>query len=302
VVESDGARRARPIPVVDRIADADVHAGDTVVLAMKSQDTEAAVRELAAAAPADVTLACVQNGVENERVAARRFPNVYGVVVLCPAVHLDPGVVVSNASPLTGLLDLGRYPHGSDARAHELAGALRGASYGSEVRDDVMAWKWAKLLGNLGNALIALAGREAADSAALRLVRDEARSVLAAAGIDAPVEALAERGAQLARRLEGRSGNSSWQSLERGTASIETDYLNGEIVLLARLQGIDAPANAAVQELARELVERGGPPGSFPLDALERALGAAVAQGSRVGQRGQRLGEAERLGPPPRRP
>ena len=40
-----------------------------------------------------------------------------------------------------------------------------------------------------------------------------------------------------------RGGGSSWQSLARGTGTIETDYLNGEIVLLGRLHGVPTPVN-----------------------------------------------------------
>ncbi|HET7572801.1 MAG TPA: ketopantoate reductase C-terminal domain-containing protein [Gaiellaceae bacterium] len=53
------------------------------------------------------------------------------------------------------------------------------------------------------------------------------------------------------------------QGLLRGAGAIEVDYLNGEIVLLGRLHGVPAPANALLQRLAHELA-RG-----------ERRLGAA---------------------------
>jgi 2-dehydropantoate 2-reductase len=276
VVEADGSRGRYAVPAVGRIADARVAEGDVVLLAMKSQDTEAALRELVASAPPDTPVACVQNGVENERVALRLFPRVYGVLVLCPAVHLEPGVVESNAAPLTGILDIGRVPHGSDALAEEVAGALRDATYLSEVHDDILAWKWAKLLDNLANAVIALSGTEAARSDAARLVREEAVAVLAGSGVEARKDELAERTRLLPRQLARRAGNSSWQSVERGTGSIETDYLNGEIVLLARRHGLPAPANELMQELTRRLVLAGSAPGSMPLGELERLLGAAV--------------------------
>jgi 2-dehydropantoate 2-reductase len=41
---------------------------------------------------------------------------------------------------------------------------------------------------------------------------------------------------------------STWQSVARG-ASSEIDYLNGEIVLLARKHGRQAPLNRKLQEL-----------------------------------------------------
>jgi 2-dehydropantoate 2-reductase len=72
-----------------------------------------------------------------------------------------------------------------------------------------------------------------------------------------------------------RPGGSSWQSLRRGTGDIETDYLNGEIVLLGRLHGVPTPANALFQRLARELAIAHEAPGAIPaasiLERLERA-------------------------------
>ena len=59
--------------------------GDVVLLAMKTQDTAAALGALAAAAPPRITVACAQNGVENERLALRHFADVYGIRVVAPA-------------------------------------------------------------------------------------------------------------------------------------------------------------------------------------------------------------------------
>jgi 2-dehydropantoate 2-reductase len=42
-----------------------------------------------------------------------------------------------------------------------------------------------------------------------------------------------------------RGGGSSWQSLRRRTGSIETDFLNGEIVQLGRLHDVPTPRKRA---------------------------------------------------------
>jgi 2-dehydropantoate 2-reductase len=72
-----------------------------------------------------------------------------------------------------------------------------------------------------------------------------------------------------------RGGGSSWQSLARGTGTIETDYLNGEIVLLGRLHGVPTPVNATVQRVARELAASGAPPASMSPDELLAVVTAA---------------------------
>jgi 2-dehydropantoate 2-reductase len=277
LVTPDGAVARLEIPVVDRIGAARVESGDIVALAMKSQDTEAALRELADAAPTDTAVACVQNGVENERAAIRLFANVYGVLVLCPAAHLTPGVVEVAAAPESGILDVGRVPHGGDDVATELVQALRAATYLSEVRDDVMPWKYTKLLMNLGNALVALAGADATGSPFAALLREEGEAVLRAAGIAFVAhEEFRARSEQLARELSGRLGNSTLQSVRRGSGSIETDYLNGEIVALARRHGVPAPANELVQRLARRRLKDSGAIGSVPLEEIERELAACT--------------------------
>jgi 2-dehydropantoate 2-reductase len=65
-----------------------------------------------------------------------------------------------------------------------------------------------------------------------------------------------------------RGGGSSWQSLQRGVGSIETDYLNGEIVLLGRMHGVDTPVNALLQRKANEAARLGLRPGSTTPEEL----------------------------------
>lgn len=268
-----------PIPAVGSPAEAELRPGDVVVLAMKSQHTLDAVTELARAAPPDIAVACAQNGVENERVAVRSFADVYAVPVMLPATHLAPGVVEAWSTPMTGVLDVGRYPSGVDPTAEAIAGAFTSATFDSVARSDVMRWKYRKLILNLGNAVEAVAGTIARESPLLERAVAEAEAVLDAAGIDraSPDEDLARRGDLIRmRRIDGerRPGGSSWQSLHRGLGTIETDYLNGEIVLLGRLHGVPTPVNALLQRLAREAATAGRAPGSWTSDEVLAMLPA----------------------------
>src|ERR1043166_5712117 len=67
--------------------------GDVVLLTMKSQDTEAALRELRAAGgdPWELSVLCVQNGITNEPIAARYYRRVYGVLIVIPGIYLEDG-------------------------------------------------------------------------------------------------------------------------------------------------------------------------------------------------------------------
>jgi 2-dehydropantoate 2-reductase len=212
---------------------------------------------------------CLQNGVNNEREALRRFEHVYGVSVLLPAGHEEPGVVTAVSEPVPGVLPIGRYPAGTDATAEAIAADLTAAGFVSAATPDVMRWKYGKLLRNLMNSVEALAGAGAAGEAGQKiraLATDEAHRVFAAAGIDvaSPEEEDEPRRRHITfGEVPGapRGGGSSWQSLTRGTGDIEAAFLNGEIVLLGRLHGVPTPVNATLQRLATRAAAEGRRPG-----------------------------------------
>jgi 2-dehydropantoate 2-reductase len=245
--------------------------GDIVLLAMKSQDTANALNDLMSVVSRDTPVVCVQNGVANERMALRLFQNVYGVCVMCPTSYLQAGVVQAHSTPVTGIMDVGRFPSGADATATAIARAFSESTYLSEARADIMRWKYQKLLMNLSNAVEAACGPSARGGEVAARAKSEGVAVLQAAriGYASDEEDAARRDDHLRLRPIGeqrRGGGSTWQSLARGVGTLETDYLNGEIVLLGREHGVPTPANELLQELARELVEAGAPPGSISAD------------------------------------
>lgn len=272
-VESPGGSTTLHLPIVEAPSQLVWSADDVVLLTMKTQDTSDALRDLAASAPSDVPVVCTQNGVENERLALRWFKHVYGICVMCPAGYLMPGVVQAWSFPVTGLLDIGRYPSGVDETAQAIAAALSTSTFQSEVRSDIMRWKYGKLLMNLGNAIEALCGSPARSGPLPALARQEGVACLSAAGIDfvSESEDKSRRGDLLRIGTiagQARQGGSSWQSLYRQSHDIESDYLNGEIVLLGRCHGISTPVNAALQRLANQFAASGRPPGSMSPEEL----------------------------------
>ncbi|MGC4110472.1 MAG: 2-dehydropantoate 2-reductase [Nocardioides sp.] len=269
-----------PIPSYAHPGDVDWRDGDVVVLAAKSQDTEAAARDLAAAA-GQVPVVSAQNGVANERTLSRWFERVHGMCVMMPTAHLEPGIVEAYSVASTGILDVGSFPTGSDAVDEELADALSASRFSSAPRPDIMRWKHRKLLNNLGNAVQALCGENMRDdevTTCLELLEAEAVAAFAAAGIDPVPEEddQARRSDHLQLRPIGdqpRGGGSTWQSLARGSG-IETDFLNGEIALLGRLHGVPTPANARIQALMRRASTGGAGTGSMTAAELLGALSA----------------------------
>ncbi|SCE74323.1 ketopantoate reductase family protein [Micromonospora mirobrigensis] len=271
-------------PAADGPGDTPLPADTVLVLTVKSQHTAAALAAwvdapVAGGGPAGerLPLLTAQNGVANERTALRLFARVHPVCVWLPATHLEPGVVVANGHPHPGMLHIGRYPVGADDTSRAVAADLTAAGFVAPVRDDVLRWKYGKLLNNLGNGLQALLGPDVPEWLAER-VRAEGEAALAAAGIAHTTveEEAAERGDLVRHRpVDGaqRAGGSTWQSLARGAGSAETDHLNGEIVLLGRLHGVPTPVNAAVQAAVRRAVRERVPAGGFPLTELREMLG-----------------------------
>jgi 2-dehydropantoate 2-reductase len=262
------------LPVFDHPSKIAWQHDDVVLLAMKTQDTFLALEDLALVAPPDIPVVCMQNGVANERMALRRFARVYGVFVYCAASHLAPGVVQGWFAPLRGILDVGCYPSGLDAFSGEIASVLQEVHFYSESRADIMRWKYRKLLMNLGNAVEALCGEAARRSPLVERARREGIECLTAAGISYASDT--EDGVRRERELQihgidgqHRPGGSTWQSLARQTHSVEADYLNGEVVLLGRLHGINTPVNELLQRLMKQAAVAGNAPGTMGLEELD---------------------------------
>ena len=281
VLEAPDEQVTLPIPVASEPSSVrwdDHRDRDTVVLlAVKGQHTDHALAQLASVAPPSTPVVCMQNGVENERRVLRHFPT-YGMCVMCPASQLRPGVVQVHSAPVSGLLDLGCYPSGLDARGQAIADAIGTTTFRSVARDDIMRWKYRKLLMNLANAVEALCGPDGRFSALAREAHREGKEALSAAGIDvvSAEEDRARRGDHLQMRNTGSGewrGGSSWQSLARGAGSIEAEYLNGEIVLLGGLYGVPTPVNALLQRLALRAAAEGAAPGTWRIDELSALAG-----------------------------
>jgi 2-dehydropantoate 2-reductase len=263
----------RPVPPRD---------DDVLVLATKSQDTVAALDPW----PRHLPVVCAQNGVANERTVLRRFARVYGMCVWLPALHTEPGVVAAYGWPHSGMLHVGCYPGGTDETAKQIAADLARSHFVALTTPEVMRWKHGKLLSNLGNAVEALCGHASGAETVLAHARAEGTAVLEEAGIpySTPQEERELRGDKVEMRAirgRARDGGSSWQSLARGSGSIEADYLNGEIVLLGRELGLPTPVNEVLQAEANRFARERRQPGSMSVEELTRLIDARSAAGSR---------------------
>lgn len=298
VLRRDGLRLRTPdedvrldVPVVGGPDDLDLTPDDVLVFATKTQQVDAALRTWAdvdvhadgqVVGPAGAVLPVLTalNGVAAESMALRYFARVIGVCVWMPSVHLTPGEVIIRGGPRSGMLHVGSVPAG---REHDLLASvsadLVAANFDAPRPDDVMPWKYRKLISNLANGLQALIGPGGGSSALAAALEDEARDVLAAAGVmvTPDAEESAARSAAFSMHhvpgVPDDVGGSTWQSLQRGTGNVETDFLNGEIARIAHGLGREAPLNARLAFLVRQAAARGQQPGGVTATEVAEALG-----------------------------
>ncbi|MBK5331562.1 MAG: hypothetical protein JJD93_06290 [Ilumatobacteraceae bacterium] len=250
---------------------------DVAIVTAKTQDTPQIHAELFDWNPG-VAVVCGTNGVEHERLALRRFARVYGMVVQLPAQFEKPGEVTALCAPANAILDVGRYPFGVDETATRLAALIESSTVLlSEADDDVMTKKYGKLLVNLGNIADAACGIAGRRARVVGAAIEEGKLAYEAAGIR--WEHSAERAEHYKKRAaamqfdfpEGDTfvGGSTWQSLVKGATTLETDYFNGEILMLGRLHGVETPTNEFLQHYAARLLRGEMQAGSVTTEELD---------------------------------
>jgi len=263
---------------------------------------------------ADVTLLCVKSGATFEAAQALQHSLLPGSLVLsmqngvsnaeraqtaAPALDVRAGMVPFNVAELapghfhrgtTGKLVV--QGSASDTTVTHLAQAFAGQGVGLELRDDLRAVQWGKLVINLNNPVNALSGLPLRAQLLQRgyrrcvaALQSEALDVLEAAGYKvAPFTPLPPRRLaqalglptplfrMLARRMlkiDDKARSSMADDLQLGRTT-EIDALCGEVVRLAHRQGRQAPLNARMLTLVQAWPHAPQPYG--PRE-LEEALG-----------------------------
>ncbi len=284
IINNNGLRLITPtgthvlkIPAITDPRQIDFATGDVIFLCMKGQDTESALKDLKKVV-VDIPIFCFQNGVRNEEMAIRYFSSVYGVMVRVGAVYLADGEVIARRDP-PGWYIIGRYPEGIDGLAEAVAEELRIAGYFVRTTTDVMPYKWGKLMSNLNNAVGAIINADREHARPIyNAVLQEAQAIAQKAGIkwisDEQVSKdWPEIRAPLRGQLNTEAQSSTWQSLARHQGSVETEFLNGEIVRVAKKLGLQAPINEKLTQISQEMASNHEPPGKYTPDQLSEILG-----------------------------
>jgi len=249
---------------------------DVVFLCMKGQNTEEALVDLQRTVK-DVPVFCFQNGVRNEEVASRYFERVYGVMVCLSASYLSTGEITAHNDP-PGWFAMGCYPDGTDEVVESVAKELREAGFYVKATPEVLSYKWEKLTRNLGNiigAITNVSGEEIEEI--MTATRGEGMDIMRQAGIRwYTFEDMTKIWPEISNKPRANIGrgpqNSTWQSLTRGQ-SVETDYLNGEILRLAERLDLPAPINKKLVAISKEMASNHTKPGKHTPAQLKDLLG-----------------------------
>lgn len=242
---------------------------DAVLVTVKSAATMEAAHELADVLTPGTLVISFQNGVRNTAELRAALPACHVLAGMVPFNVTQPESAHFHQGS-SGALTIER----SAALSPSLLSAFAAGGLPLQPCDDMQAVLWAKLLINLNNSLNALSGLPLREELAQRgwreclaLLQREGLQILRAVGIHpAHVTALPARWLPavlslpdaLFHRIASRmlaidplARSSMWDDLQAARRT-EVDYINGEIVMLAKSKGLRAPANARIVALIRE--------------------------------------------------
>lgn len=244
-----------------------------VLVTVKSADTAAAGQALAASLRPETVVISFQNGLSNAQLLRQALPaqTVLAGMVPFNVIHRGAGAFHQGSE---GELEVQR----DDALAL-FRDVFRRAGLPLIEHADLMPVLWAKLLLNLNNPVNALSGlplktqlSQRAYRRCVAMAQREGLALLQARGIRPArltplpprwIPRLLETPDALFRRLANRmlaidplARSSMWEDLESGRRT-EIDWINGEILRLARESGRRAPVNERLIALIRD-AEQGG--------------------------------------------
>jgi 2-dehydropantoate 2-reductase len=249
-----------------------------VLLAVKSGATADAATTLAAALPPGTPVVSMQNGLSNTSVARAAAPGLRWLAGMVPfnVAELSPGHFHRGTTGTLAAQD--------DAALRAHAAAFERAGLPLQLHADLGAVQWGKLLLNLNNPVNALSGKPLREQLmdrgyrqCLAALQTEALQLLRRKGIaPAQVAALPPHRVPLLLRLptplfrliatrmlriDAKARSSMAEDLALGRPT-EIDALCGEVVRLARSQGLSAPINARMVALVEAWPQRPVPMGS----------------------------------------
>lgn len=255
----------------------DIAAADIILLTTKSQDTAEAAKIFAQYAKPDALIISFQNGVRNPDALRQRLSQtILGAVVPFNVTGKGPGHFHCGTEGDLSVQNI------EDARLKDLKALFAKSGENLVLSGNILAVQWGKLLVNLNNAFNTLTGGTLRQGLmqrdyrrALALTLEEALGVVRGAGIEPAAfgKADAAKMIKVLRlpnfiykiimnkivKIDAAARSSMLDDLEMGRLS-EIDYLQGEIVSLAKKTGQAAPYNEAVYHFVQKAFSVGASP------------------------------------------
>ena len=250
---------------------------DLVIFTVKTQDIEDAFAENHFHLGGKSLILTTQNGVQADNLLSVHFEReqLMSSIVMFGATYTQLGEVIFN---FEGDWILGRPFINNDQAIHQISDELKKA-FSVIISEDILGMKYLKLFVNFNNCLPALIGKSMQETfsdldfcrLSVMLLK-EGVEIISKIGINMvslpqfPLEKILGLSAMpveqaagiLNKTLTGLSKEplygSILQSIMRNKAS-EIDYINGEVVFLAKNAGMNAPLNRKVVDLVHQ-VER----------------------------------------------
>lgn len=255
----------------------DIHSADIIFVTVKNRDCELAARELLSVIRPQTIIVCLQNGVR-----------AGGIFKSIMTKH-----TVLNGTVAFNVINKGQghFHCGTEGdliiQQHELIEQLLCnplcASFNIKLHPNIVAVQWTKLIMNLNNAVNALSGEPLTQQLhdhnyrhIMAALINEALIILQSSGIKTqrlgniippllpfilrlPNWAF-KRVAKTMLNIDPQARSSMYEDLLNHRPT-EVDYLNGEIITLAKQQGLEAPLNKRIVALikAAESKNQGSP-------------------------------------------
>jgi 2-dehydropantoate 2-reductase len=222
---------------------------DIILFSVKSADTETAGQSMLPYLGVNVSVICLQNGVDN----AERLSAVLKRVAIPAAVYVAAGMTAPGHVKHHGRgeLAIGPSPSSDDIARH-----LSESGIPTTVSHNVIAVLWEKLILNCAyNALSAVAQLPYRRLFEVKGTADVIRNVVAecmavAKALNIPIAAnMYEKAIALADQIPDQYSSTA-QDLARKKPT-EIDYLNGHVVRKGRETGVPTPTNLALQVMVK---------------------------------------------------
>jgi 2-dehydropantoate 2-reductase len=271
---------------MERLADCDL-----ILVTVKSQDSESSARELKRifGESQGKILISFQNGVTNAKRIGNILTSCKVLSGMVPFNVLSKGEGVFHSGTSGNLMI-----EQDDMNSEKILSLFRAAGLEIETHPNLEGVLWGKLIFNLNNAINALAGIPLKEELSNRNFRKilsetmkEALTIMKKSGIKpislgkmipwlAPIilslpDFLFFRVASNMVQIDPEARSSMWEDLDK-KRKVEFDYINGEIINLAKAHNLDCPIQTKIAELIRAAEEKKQGSPSYSADALSKLL------------------------------